>query len=493
MPGYRPHLFSVLSALVLFAPAPAIALAIKLTPTFDHPGATVAVAGSGFQPYAVIDVYFDTTDELVVTANANGSFLKRAFQVPADASPGQHWVTAVERNDGKGAQRPFLVSASWAERGYDSRGRRSNRYESVLAANNVDRLAKLWAVQTGGGIESTPAVVDGTVYLSSNATLYAFRTDTGALRWTADIHGSGIPEPSPAVANGVVYAAGGGIVQALNAQTGAAIWSVQNGSNRSSPTVVGGVLYIGSSDRNVYALDAATGTVLWTAGPLDTEVVSTPAVAGGKVYVGSVSGPLYALDADTGEVLWQAPVLAGTFSSPAVADGIVYIGSDNLYAFDAGTGATLWTGYTGAPVLSSPAVADGIVYAGSRDRALYAFDARKGGDPLWGAKFGGEIDSSPAVANGVVYVGSEDYNVYALDAVTGAQLWSAQTGSFIEYASPAVSDGVIYIGSLDQKLYAYALDGGKNAAFRHKRAHPPSFDSLRPDLHLKPEIPGRNP
>jgi outer membrane protein assembly factor BamB len=487
----QPRVLCAVSALFLFAATPVFALAITLTPTFDHPGAKIAVSGSGFGAYAVIDIYFDTTDELVVTANANGSFLRRKFQVPADASPGQHWVTAVERNDGKGAQRPFLVSASWAERGYDSRGRRSNPYETVLTTKNVDRLGKLWVAQTGGGIESVPAVVDGTVYLSANTNLYAFSADTGALLWTADIHGSGIPEPSPAVANGVVYVAGGGIVQALDAKTGAAIWSVQNGTTRSSPTVIGGVLYIGSSDSHVYALDATTGAVLW-ATRLDTEVVSTPAVAGGKVYVGTVSGPLYALDADTGDVLWNAAILGGTFGSPAVADGIVYAGSDNMYAFDASTGATLWTGHTRAPVLSSPAVANGIVYAGSRDRTLYAFDARKG-DLLWGATFGDEVDSSPAVANGVVYVGSEDYNIYALDAATGTELWSAQTGSFIEYASPAVSDGVVYIGSLDAKLYAYALDGGKNAAYRQRHTDPPSFASLHPDLHLRPETPGRDP
>jgi len=72
-------------------------------------------------------------------------------------------------------------------------------------------------------------------------------------------------------------------------------------------------------------------------------------------------------------------------SSPAVAEGVVYVGSDDgkLYAFDAAgvTGCTagvctpLWTATTGSKVQSSPAVAEGVVYVGSDDGKLYAFDA----------------------------------------------------------------------------------------------------------------------
>ena len=493
MSVHQPRLLYALSAFLLFATAPAFALSIKLTPTFDHPGAKIAVSGKGFAAHAVIDIYFDGTDELLATANARGKFKKHSFKVPADADPGEHWVTAVERGDGRGAQAQFLVSASWVEFNYQPRGGRSNPYGSILSTRNLDRLSKRWEVSTVGGIESAPAVVDGVVYLSSNSTLYALAADAGTTLWTADIHGAGIPEPSPAVVDGVVYIAGGGITQALDAGSGAPIWSVQNGSNRSSPTVDGGVVYIGSSDHKIYALDAATGAVLW-ATAMSGDIASAPAVSGGKVYVGSTGGELDALDAETGEILWSAPTGNGIFSSPAVVDGTVYAGSTdyNLYAFDANTGATRWSAYTDAPVLSSPAVANGIVYIGSRNRTLSAYDARNGAG-LWAATFGDEVDSSPAVANGVVYIGSLDHNIYALDALTGAKLWSAQTGSFIEYASPTVSDGVVYIGSLDQKLYAYALDGGDNAVYARRHTEPPSFASLHPNLRLKPESTGRNP
>jgi outer membrane protein assembly factor BamB len=84
-------------------------------------------------------------------------------------------------------------------------------------------------------------------------------------------------------------------------------------------------------------------------------------------------GNTYALNASTGALLWR--YTTEEFSSPAVANGVVYIGSgdNNVYALNASTGALLWKYTTGAPVESSPAVANGVVYVGSDDFPVYAF------------------------------------------------------------------------------------------------------------------------
>jgi outer membrane protein assembly factor BamB len=112
-------------------------------------------------------------------------------------------------------------------------------------------------------------------------------------------------------------------------------------------------------------------------------------------------------------------------SSPAVVNGVVYIGSSNkkLYALKASTGGVLGHVYTAAAVFSSPAVANGVVYVGSTDGGVYAWNASTG-ILLWSYQTGGGwvMRSSPAVANGVVYIGSGDGNVYALDATTGSKL-----------------------------------------------------------------------
>jgi outer membrane protein assembly factor BamB len=115
----------------------------------------------------------------------------------------------------------------------------------------------------------------------------------------------------------------------------------------------------------------------------------------------------------------------------------------------------LWSYATGNSVYSSPAVANGVVYLGSYDHKVYALNASTGAK-LWSYATGNVVDSSPAVANGVVYVASDDGNVYAVKAKTGAKLWSYSTG-YAGSSSPAVSNGVVYVGSLDGNVYALGL------------------------------------
>ena len=82
----------------------------------------------------------------------------------------------------------------------------------------------------------------------------------------------------------------------------------------SSPAVVNDRVYVGSFDKRVYCLDAATGDVVWN---YTTEgfVASSPAVADGKVYIGSDDGYLYCLDADDGSLVWRFPT-GGEVKSP---------------------------------------------------------------------------------------------------------------------------------------------------------------------------------
>jgi outer membrane protein assembly factor BamB len=91
---------------------------------------------------------------------------------------------------------------------------------------------------------------------------------------------------------------------------------------------------------------------------------------------------------------------------------------------------------------ASPAVANGVVYVGSEDENVYALNASTGAK-LWSFATGNFFISSPTVANGVVYVGTDDGNLYALNATTGAKVWSYTTGGTVE--SPAVANGVVYI------------------------------------------------
>ena len=264
-------------------------------------------------------------------------------------------------------------------------------------------------------------------------------------------------ESSPAIYNGIVYVGSEDAnVYALNATDGAKLWNFPTGGKvTSSPAVANGVVYIGSDDDNVYALNATSGAKLWKYTTYG-EVESSPAVSDGIVYVDSDDYFVYALNASSGNEIWNR-YTRSSISSPSVYDGYVYTGSIDGYVFclDGSTGAQIWKFQTQDSVTSSPAVAYGCVYVGSEDNNLYCLNATNG-QKIWQTPTGYWVWSSPAVASGNVYVGSEDNNIYCFNASTGAKEWSYPTGNFVD-SSPAIANGTLYVGSDDNHIYAFAL------------------------------------
>jgi eukaryotic-like serine/threonine-protein kinase len=193
--------------------------------------------------------------------------------------------------------------------------------------------------------------------------------------------------------------------------------------------------------------------------------------------------------AGLGGLKWKFHTGAAIFSSPAVCDGTVFIGSidHNLYSLEAATGRLNWRFVTEGPVRSSPAVDEKRVYVLSQDGKFYALD-RATGKPAWTFSTGGErrftapgihgmgprkemmpdpfdvFASSPVLADGMVFFGSGDGAIYALAAETGSLRWKYQTGNVV-HTAPAAVDGVVYVGSFDR--YLYALDE-KTGAVRWK-------------------------
>jgi outer membrane protein assembly factor BamB len=208
--------------------------------------------------------------------------------------------------------------------------------------------------------------------------------------------------------------------------------------------------------------------LFWKAPTGGNIVYSSPAVAGGVVYLGSSDGLLYAFDERSGRQLWTGATGGAVFSSPAVGGGVVYAGSGDgrLYAFAAGgcgrtSCAPLWTGDTGGIVVSSPTLAGGRVFIGSRaeDDAMFVFNAAGCGAPTCAPVAvdpAGETDSTPAVANGVAYHSAYDAYLYAFSASCSgacAPLWKFGTAAPID-SSPAVVNGTVYVGSADARIYA---------------------------------------
>lgn len=320
-----------------------------------------------------------------------------------------------------------------------------------------------WQFPTGDRVVSSPAWADGVLYVGSDdGQLYAIDATTGRQRW---MHRTGGPVPSsPVVAGGRVFVLSyDGRLHALDARSGELLWKFATGGERrfegkglngmqprtqtfadpfdvylSSPVADGGTVYFGSSDGQVYALDAASGTLRWQQRVSDDVLHATPALDQGRLFIGGFDGRFHALDAATGRVLWQHqagvdPLMhnqQGFQSSPVVAGGVVYTGcrDAHVYAFDAATGAMKWKFPTGTSwVNSTPAVQDGRVHFATSDTALlHAVDAASG-QPIWQQQGPAYMFAPPALAGGLLLQGVLNGSLQARDRATGDLLWEFQT------------------------------------------------------------------
>jgi outer membrane protein assembly factor BamB len=253
--------------------------------------------------------------------------------------------------------------------------------DSVVALDAATGHTR-WIRATHGGVFGAPAIANGLVYAASNdGHLYALALATGAVQWKAPTSST---SEVVTVADGLVYLGGLSVnFQAFDALTGRPVWSDRLRGNPAGSAVVDGVAYVGTSGAppyKLYALDATTGTPIWVQTIPDTAIthgiMDTPAVSDGMVYVGTQDGYLYAVDAATGAFRWRFQTGDSFFlASPVVANGVVYTGSKagTIYALDARTGTELWSYTTEGGINGSPVIADGVVYVASFDKNLYAF------------------------------------------------------------------------------------------------------------------------
>lgn len=290
-----------------------------------------------------------------------------------------------------------------------------------------------WTVRTGGAVRSTPAVTAERVYVGSNdGTLYAIDRRSGRVVWK--FAAGGAVAASPAVAGGLVVAATlPGRLFAVDAATGKLRWSVATGATLPPNTAPAG------------------GWDLFA---------SSPVVAGETVVIGAPDGAIRALALRTGRLRWKAATGGRVRATPAVHDGMVVVGSwdGRVYALDLATGATRWVHHTVGDTLdshaagfdrralqSSPAIAEGMVFVGSRDGGLYGLDAATGARRWRATHRGSWVVGSPAVQAGRVYVGSSDgHFVQAVDAVSGKELWRLPTGANV-LASPLLAGGMLIV------------------------------------------------
>jgi outer membrane protein assembly factor BamB len=225
--------------------------------------------------------------------------------------------------------------------------------------------------------------------------------------------------------------------------------------------VSGGVVYVGTDNGTVYALNEATGAPLWST-KLSGAIHSSPAVdpVHSTVVVGDRSGHVTALAMATGTPVWSTLTGAAVIAAPMVNAGKVYIGSldRSEYALNGATGAALWTYQTQGPIASNTIlVSPTKVAVGSQDGTLYYLNPNTGkvlntydaGSPIIG------LAGSPRIVVATLQNGQSVGNRIGGQETT----WKNYGNGTALGTAPVINNGDIFVTGLDGNLYVFGTPG----------------------------------
>jgi outer membrane protein assembly factor BamB len=311
-------------------------------------------------------------------------------------------------------------------------------------------------------VESPPAIVDGVVYVGDmQANLYALKLVTakpaGEKLW--NFPGQlGFPG-SPAVRNGKVYAGDGdGVFYCLQAKDAKVVWKqptdaeIVAGANFWKDKVL-----VGSQDSRLYCFDADTGEIAWKL-QIENQIRSFSTIVEDRCFVMQCDGKLHVVDLNKGEIVDSVPLgEANTTSSPAVLGDRLFFGTEegSVMCIDWKTPKIAWSvkDKVSNPFRSSPAVAEGIVVIGTRGRRVNALDPRDGTE-LWSFETRNKVDASPVIVGDRVLVGASDGRIYLLDRKSGKETWQYECQGGIN-AGAAVADGRFVVGTDRGIVYCF--------------------------------------
>lgn len=228
---------------------------------------------------------------------------------------------------------------------------------------------------------------------------------------------------------------------------------------RGTPVIHDGIVYVGSYDHNLYALNAANGDFKWKYA-CEGGIAGKPAFYENQVIFGSDDNRVHAVHAQFGKVTWTYFTDGPVRSSPRIAESHVFIGSDdyNLHVINTATGNRAWRAEASSPIRSTPYVTNELVYFGSEEGDFYCFDFK--GEMKWRMKAKRAITSSPIVHENSVYFGSVDGNIYSVDAKQGYTIWRFRLGKGT-ISTPTIVDDLLFTGSVGNSIHCIDIRSSK--------------------------------
>jgi eukaryotic-like serine/threonine-protein kinase len=255
----------------------------------------------------------------------------------------------------------------------------------------------------------------------------------------------------------------------LRGETHRLLWKFEcEDEVRGGLTCANQMLFVGSYDNNLYALNAATGDFIWKY-PSEGGIVSKPAVYEGQVFVGSEDHRLHVVQARSGKLIWTYQTDGPVRSSPLLAEGHIFVGSDDgyLHAVNAVSGRRIWRVDAGEPVRSTPLYHHDRIIFGSEAGDFLCADL--GGSIKWRYKAKRGITSSAVVSQGMVIFSSLDATLYCLDVKSGWIVWRFRLGKG-SISTPCLAENFVFTGAADGHITCVDIRSAKEV-WRFKTEH----------------------
>ena len=272
-------------------------------------------------------------------------------------------------------------------------------------------------------------------------------------------------ETTPAVVDGRVFVADVmGKVYAVNRADGSELWKIDFKTGfLAGASVQGDRVLIGDIDGNLYALDAASGEELWRQST-DGEISSAVAFHNGKALVCSQDGKLHCFSLQDGKPIWTYQTDDQIRCSPTVAGDRTFLGGcdGQLHVVDLNTGKGIGEPFQlGGPTGSTPSVIGSKAFLPIMDGVVFAFDW-KDHQELWqyeDEERSQEFRNSAAVTEDLVIVSSQYKQIDAISIDTGKRAWRHTLRRRAD-ASPVIAGEDVWIAATDGRLVRLSLKDG---------------------------------